>query len=386
MQYIPRIDTFRAFAAFSVVYYHYFGPLVPAWAKIAPHGVQFFFVLSGFLIATLLLREQDRGTPVGQHLASFYIRRVFRIFPLYFAVLLAGAMIGLHGFRESWPWTATFTTNIMICHDFGEAGYYGPAWTIAVEEQFYLVAPLVLLILPRAVAVNLAVVTVLVAIGYRMAVFSQFLPPSCLVSTFAQADHLAVGVLAAAAVHHFGVDRVERWLRSTLWFTLPCLALGFAIRMIPQWWGPVSLTLPITVGSVGAAWLIVRAVKDGPHASSWGGALLPALGSISYAVYLIHNPMLAFTHWLEQGVPSFWPRVLAFVLTVAVAVVSRFLLEKPMIDLGRRLARGYTKVTMPRIMAGNRITRDDQASSPRVMHHRRPSAANAASTGRGEQD
>lgn len=343
MHYIPRIDTFRAFAAFSVVYYHYFGPLVPTWAKIAPHGVQFFFVLSGFLITTLLLREDARGVPVGSHLVSFYIRRVARIFPLYFAVLAAGLAFGVPRFRETWPWLATFTTNIMYCYDQGDAGYFGPAWTIAVEEQFYLVAPLLLLLLPRAVAVNLAVVTVLAAVGYRIAVFSQFLPPNCLMSTLAQADHLSIGVLAAIAVHHLGIDRVERWLRTTLWFTLPCLALGFAIRMIPQWWGPVSLTVPITVGSVGAAWLIVRAVKDGPGASSWGGRWLPVLGSISYGVYLIHNPMLAAIRPWETDGPSFWPRVTAVVATVAVATVSRVVLEKPMIEFGRRLARNYTR-------------------------------------------
>jgi peptidoglycan/LPS O-acetylase OafA/YrhL len=101
-EYIPRLDIFRALAAFGVVHTHYFASLLPQSFQVdASLGVAFFFVLSGYLITGILI-EEPPGVPSAA-LRRFYIRRSFRIFPLYCFVLLIGIATNITAFRASLP-------------------------------------------------------------------------------------------------------------------------------------------------------------------------------------------------------------------------------------------------------------------------------------------
>jgi peptidoglycan/LPS O-acetylase OafA/YrhL len=142
MKRFPALDGLRAVAALLVVAFHFAGPnwrWLSGWT-----GVDVFFALSGFLITTLILREEsNRGTV---SLRAFYLRRVFRIMPVYYVVLLG--MAGLywlrgnyHGpdFSEQMPWYLTFTSEF-AGGNFG--GAFGLSWTLGIEQKFYLVWPL----------------------------------------------------------------------------------------------------------------------------------------------------------------------------------------------------------------------------------------------------
>ncbi|MGL6095124.1 MAG: acyltransferase family protein, partial [Fimbriiglobus sp.] len=151
-EYIPQLDGLRTLAVLAVMIHHW-APRTTAKLAFGPGGVQLFFVLSGFLITGILVRARDRApTPAGRRFAlrAFYARRFLRIFPLYYAVILAGCLADIPPFRSTVGWTATYLSNIYF---FIRQEWHGPIthfWSLAVEEQFYLGWPLVVLFCPPA--------------------------------------------------------------------------------------------------------------------------------------------------------------------------------------------------------------------------------------------
>ncbi len=148
---LPGLDTLRALAVLIVVVFHLGGYLPPAFQPIAAigwMGVDLFFVLSGYLIGTQLLRPYLRGE--RPRLIAFYQRRAYRILPAYFAVL--ALYLAVPAWRE-WPglapaWKfATFTENIAMHYPADRA--FSHAWSLCVEEHFYLLLPWLVLLLMR---------------------------------------------------------------------------------------------------------------------------------------------------------------------------------------------------------------------------------------------
>ena len=148
------LDGLRAFSVVAVLWYHLAGEHDLALLNHGNQGVQLFFAISGFLVTTLLLRERRRTGTIS--LRSFYLRRTLRIFPLYYAVLATYALLVFATLRgtpkgaEFWqhlPAFATYTSNWFVSADAGTGHgvtfYF--AWSLATEEQFYLVWPPLLL-------------------------------------------------------------------------------------------------------------------------------------------------------------------------------------------------------------------------------------------------
>ncbi|MCX5745493.1 MAG: acyltransferase, partial [Proteobacteria bacterium] len=146
-KHLPALDGLRALSILAVIAHHGGGAAAGAASPLGRGhlGVQLFFVLSGFLITSLLIQERARSG--GIDLARFYVRRSLRIFPLYFAVLaLYVVVVGLtarhepagRAFFANLPYFATYTSNWMVSLDEPRVIFYF-AWSLAVEEQFYLV-------------------------------------------------------------------------------------------------------------------------------------------------------------------------------------------------------------------------------------------------------
>lgn len=133
----PALDGLRAIAALMVVFFHNNGPeILQGWI-----GVQVFFVLSGFLITTLMLREEDRTGKVS--FKNFYTRRVFRILPVYFFVLgltLVGLVIAGKFLTD--PPGSELPLYLTFFTEFGHGGPYGHAWSLGIEQKFYLLWPI----------------------------------------------------------------------------------------------------------------------------------------------------------------------------------------------------------------------------------------------------
>lgn len=330
---IPRLDTFRAMAALSVIYLHYYWFVVPSWMHFVPDGVQFFFVLSGFLITSGLLRNKAEPITIIGALRSFYIRRVFRIFPAYYGLFIIALVLAIPDFPRCWLWVSTFTMDFNSTFGIGDPVYAGHLWTLAVEEQFYLILPLIILIIPETLVSSLGGALIVIAIFYRW-----FVIPHDNRSILGNVDSLVIGTLLAMWSEKFGASKVERYLRYAVCFTFPSFLIVASVSHFPASFslligGPLK-----ALGSLFFAWLIIKAVKDGPKASSWGGRILPKIGEFSYSVYLLHLPMIYVVgHFLRITDPNIL-RVVAIALTLSGAWISHEFFEQPLIRLGRKLA------------------------------------------------
>ena len=155
VRHVKSLDGVRGIAILSVVLFHSL-LFISGWI-----GVQIFFVLSGFLITLILVNDSD--LPLGFYLKRFYWRRTLRVFPLYFGYVAVLALVYFasghpEAFRRDWPYLLTYTLNFRrIWPDFGTNIFYGRFWSLAIEEQFYLIWPLLVYLVPRKHLLNIAV-------------------------------------------------------------------------------------------------------------------------------------------------------------------------------------------------------------------------------------
>src|SRR5262249_9634937 len=137
-------------AVIGVMYHHFYERAGGVgWAAL---GVRLFFVLSGFLITGILLRCRDLAAASSggrsRQLRLFYARRALRILPLAYVVVLAATFVNLPGMQETLPWHLRYTSNISFALHRDSSALSGHFWSLAVEEQFYLVWPCLILFLP----------------------------------------------------------------------------------------------------------------------------------------------------------------------------------------------------------------------------------------------
>lgn len=305
-------------------------------------GVRLFFVLSGFLITGILLRCRDlveeEGFSGAVTLRQFYIRRFLRIFPLFYVVLVTAAALDIETVRETLGWHAAYLSNVYF---FGIERFEGPTshfWSLAVEEQFYLLWPMIIMTIRRRWLGT--VIAALVAVGplFRLTMwltdahadFANILLPGCL-------DALGAGALLAVSgdSRSGALLREEQLRRASLIFGLPMFVTLVWIRMLDRdpW-----LVYPLFDFAIAvmALWLVAAAARG------FGGRLrrvlewrpLLYIGKISYGVYVYHL-------FVVKGLSALLPPgilIRGFVLggiTVAIASVSWHLLEEPLNGLKR---------------------------------------------------
>lgn len=348
LTYLPELDALRAFAVLLVIVHHWCGP---ADSPLGPIGVWIFFVLSGFLITRILL-DSRRDTPGAnrQALARFYIRRILRIFPLYYFVLLL-AFLTSATFRSSWPWYAAYLQNFWMIRATDDTQIFGGHfWSLAVEEQFYLVWPLIVLFAPRVVlpvvlgsALGLAVACrcITTAVGWEPFQVYAFTPCNF--------DMLGLGALLAYIVTYRRADLV-RFRRLAFAAAVVILCTNALLR-IPL------LNLSTTALPTGCMtfWFIAR-VMGGVRGIAGRGLRFPPsvyLGQISYGIYVYHYfvpdtliGLLRRCHLELDGAPFL---ATCFIATIVVASMSWSFLEKPVRSLKDRL---YTRAPAPDLAAG----------------------------------
>jgi peptidoglycan/LPS O-acetylase OafA/YrhL len=301
-------------------------------------GVDLFFALSAYLITELLLREKhQRGT---LDVRAFYIRRILRIWPLYYFFLFL--VFAIPYFDPEGNFSVRYLSMFLLLS--GNWGFVlwggnaGPLvfhlWSIAVEEQFYLLWPPIVARLTRPRIVVAAGILIVVANIERYWQLNRHATPHQLWwDTFAHLDSIAVGILISALLKG-GTPRISRNRRwALIIFGLGCfLAVGSYRGIIP---GPPPITLPILAGSVivvlGCLALLVGfiglKVRDG-----W----LTYLGKISYGLYVWHTLCVFLVlkiSWLNH---AFISQGTALALTVAVSAMSYTFLEKPFLRLKQR--------------------------------------------------
>ena len=199
MKYIKGLDTIRAFAVFLVLIAHwgpYFSPhTVPALIKdvLIPNGlfgVNLFFVLSGFLISGILLKEKiaNEGHQ-GRTIKVFYIRRFLRIFPIYYLVIFIAYALN-PGVREYIWYYVGYSSNILPAKVLFDSPLVH-TWSLAIEEQFYLIWPWLLIFVNRKYIKHVLLGFILIGIATRWAVYTYHWPMmvfNCFDSGFLEGD------------------------------------------------------------------------------------------------------------------------------------------------------------------------------------------------------
>jgi peptidoglycan/LPS O-acetylase OafA/YrhL len=324
-------------------------------------GVDLFFVLSGFLITGILYDAKH----TDRYFRNFYARRVLRIFPLYYAALLLFLVIlpwlrpddaGLQAITRDGAWYWSYLANVRIA-DMGwpEVPLLGHFWSLAVEEQFYLVWPVIVLLLDRRRLQLACVLCIFGAIVVRVGLHFYGNPTAAFVFTPARVDVLAVGAyIAVAARGPSGLQQLSRIappvaasLAAVLLFILG-LRRGFAA------YDPWVFTLGLSVLALFFGAVLVLALTMPRHtklARLLDSSVLSFFGRYSYGLYVIHSPILFM---FAGAVPltilptvfgSQLLRQLAFLLiatavSVAMALASWHVLEKQFLKLKRHFPYG----------------------------------------------
>ncbi len=328
-------------------------------SKLSGMGVNIFFALSGFLITTLLLREHEKHGRID--LRSFYLRRVLRIFPVYY-VALASSVLGIVvlGQRYSRPFGVDVSElrvgKILLSHLFFTANWVEQAlptsldvlWSVCVEEQFYLIFPCAIAMMSGRM---LALVPALVglAIAWASRAWLVRVDPSAIYrNTFAHGDHLLLGALAAQWLHSAPkiVHRVASRVRP--FGELVVLGLIGAVLAWETAAPPVGLALWFNylVSAVLAVALVVLiAIGDGPVARLFSREWPSKLGQMTYAGYVFHMYAVVVAWFVCARIT---PNVLiaaplrmliAIPLTFVIAYIVRVAFEARMLALKDRWGR-----------------------------------------------
>jgi peptidoglycan/LPS O-acetylase OafA/YrhL len=385
---VASLDGVRGLAVLLVLFYHfvlYGGPgrVPPADSSLVGFtgfgwiGVDLFFVLSGFLITGILY--DAKGSP--GYFRNFYARRVLRIFPLYYGVLFGVFVLLPLAFPESerlqllrqdagWYWT--YLANVKIAGDgWGQFPALGHFWSLAVEEQFYLCWPVLVLLLSRRGLLKVCVGCVVASGLLRVALYQSGEGLAAYVLTPARADTLALGAFVALVARGpAGLAGLRRWSPPVLALCLAGTG-GIFLARGPDYHDPIVLTLGFTLlaglfaALVGVA---VSAPEGGLTRRGLGAPLLVSVGRYSYAMYVFHHLLLffkpdAFSSALfppvlgSEAPPRLAFAVLGIFLTFGMAMLSWHVYEKQFLKLKGLFPYGVTPRPFGRL--------SDVAGSPR---------------------
>lgn len=330
--YRPDVDGLRAVAVLAVVIFHAFPKLLPGGFI----GVDIFFVISGYLITQIIHSNLDSEKFT---VSGFYVRRIRRIFPalltVVIAVFCAGWLImlpdefrklGKHIFGGS-----AFVSNIFFWH---ESGYFDSSaetkpllhfWSLAIEEQYYLVWPLLMAIVWRFKRNFIAINTLCMLISFSINLYLvKHYPSAAYYMPFSRAWELLVGALLAHLTHngvrfHPAASKIGSVIGFALIFS--SLFLIDSSSTFPGWWALMpTLGTFLILGSAESGWLNRALLSSKP---------LVILGLISYPLYLWHWPILSLLRINNGQAPSTFAKLSCLILAGILAYATYLWIERP---------------------------------------------------------
>ncbi len=388
---IPELDGVRGVAILMVVGLHYirfpqessawFIKLSSAVVMFGWSGVDLFFVLSGFLIGGILMDNRN----ASNYFRTFYVRRACRIFPLYFFWLALYYVLplilprGFPGYSECFGWEISHFPKwgyIFYLQNFYAAAtsnmgplWMAATWSLAVEEQFYLVLPAVLwIILPRK---PLPILIVLIALVPAFRIYMYLFHSSYLLFLLfpCRADSLLLGVLCAYLLRQ---ESVYTWLlrnKMALYALFLCLLLPIGYLISLGYGNGIKRVLDsFELGSFGftaialfyACFIMIALVdKTGIIARLLRIRLLRHFGSIAYGIYLIHLAIRGIVGELILGAGASGSSILlqdlvaipAFLATWLLAVMSWKYFERPIVQWGHSFRYKMDKAVPEKVLA-----------------------------------
>lgn len=352
--YRPELDGLRTFAIVGVLLFHA-ALISPIRLLGGEFGVDLFFVLSGCLITTLLLREHGRTRTIA--LGRFFMRRVLRLIPALVLLLVAAGVVAsiVDANRNGLPYpqaaiAAFFAVGNWFQGTTMKLGILTHTWTLAIEWQFYLLWPVVLFVAlrrgigPRQLAIFAATSAVLVAI-VRAVLYHRVGHDPALYWTIARADGVLLGSALALAISAPG--RLARLLQrlDLVLVAVVGSAVGVAVlRADRSLMYDGGLFLLVVCFAIVVGHVTVH--QEGPMAKVLSVPPLPQLGRISYGIYLFHVPMYALVGDDPSRRSVTWAFI-AIAATIVVALVSYLVVETPALRLKDRLRVVRGRATSP---------------------------------------
>ncbi len=376
--HLPALDGLRGIAILLVLAIHFtvmqplsrLDAVVFSLARTGWAGVDLFFVLSGFLITGILYRTRE----VPRSLRVFHARRFLRIFPLYYGFLLVLFALGpllvpgsdwleTVGSRQLWHWA--YLSNVLAALEGWDAvPHLGHLWSLAIEEQFYLLWPLAALTLSRRRLIQLCGALLVASFLARVALLATGASPIAVYAlTFTRWDGLVVGALVALA------GRSAAWSGRMVRWSGPVAAVGVSALAMMVWAEPYRSHYGLAMQTVGYPILavvfgaiLVRILAARPGSTSerlMTASPLRFLGRYSYGIYIVHAPLAGVL--MSRGIspallPRLWGSALpgqilfwlaATAVTVAVAVPTWHLWERPFLSLKRYFAYERSAIPVP---------------------------------------
>ncbi len=357
MKHDHRLDGIRGLAVLLVLCHHALQE-IPARSALDSavfnlagtlwFGVDFFFVLSGFLITGILLRNRKKPN----YFRSFYARRILRIFPLYFC-LLPGILLLAKHYSGSTHWPVDTPYDFLYLSNVHNALHGWPSrfashlWSLSVEEQFYVVWPFLIFVVPPRRTIAFISATALAVITLRLISTAS----STAVYNLFHWDGLLFGALLATMDHeqvHWSRGRWRLLLGSAcVLLAVPQIGAGFDWQ---HWHGLQTVSYAL-IALAGAA---VIALTRMSSRTVFSNGILTAFGRRSYAIYLLHYPLdtwlrklhfhPAAGNWLPQFSPFpgiAYTAALA-AITYGLSEITLFVLESRMLALKKYFEYGQT--------------------------------------------
>lgn len=359
MNYVKNLDGIRGFAIVLVMFFHYDYLIEAGWV-----GVQLFFVLSGFLITTILMHDRE-NQPLGHYLKGFYWRRTLRIFPIYYLYLLIVALVYAkfhtpEDFKQTAPFLFTYTYNLFpLVYEFSFDIFFTHFWSLSIEEQFYLFWPIIVYFLSTRQLRVLLVVMILVAPVIRFwlanylldeGISKDFTEQIVYRFTFSQWDAFAFGaaipvfklqastfnpyklLMAGMAMFiGFGIFNYRMLLAEGE--NVGLTSFGFPLGVLNNYQHVWSYSL-LSLVCMGFILICVKYSHNIVVKTVFGNPFMVFLGRISYGLYVYHWVIwMAFGRFLK---PYFAFPLLGFVcysvICIGVAYLSFILIEKPLLS------------------------------------------------------
>jgi peptidoglycan/LPS O-acetylase OafA/YrhL len=360
---LPELDGLRAIAILLVLESHYLSCVPIAWLRWFAErgwvGVDLFFVLSGFLIGGVLLDKRA----ATNYYRVFYLRRFLRIVPLYAVLVLPGLLVvtcglqsyfgghSLAGQSAMGMWfCAVFIQNFVWLFQLDLPNYLVPTWSVAVEEQFYLLLPPLVRNLDVKMLLKilgLAIVFAPLLRGIMFLIFGAGAARSCYALLPCRWDSLLLGVVCALACRDANfrpwIESRLRWLQVFWWFSVlgsAAMLFGTQGRLDPHL-GFLGYTL---IDVCFACTLLLAVMnQSGRLHRTLSLPFFKPIATISYGLYLLHSPMIAIAesvlrfahvHYDKIGWPATGMAMVALAATVLAAAMSWKFLESRMIRVG----------------------------------------------------
>ncbi len=337
--HMAGLDGMRAIAAFMVVFNHFGVPMVSG-----SEGVTMFFTLSGFLITWILLRESEDAGTIS--LGRFYARRSLRIFPAFYcyaAVLLCAIAVNHASLAQPDAPAALLYFNNYYQAIHGDPGTgFSHTWSLAVEEQFYLLWPLTFLLLRGNYRRLSQILTgaILAIWIYREVLILVFgVPQRYIYRAFdTRADNLLVGCLLAVMLRAGYFPRFWNWISVRPWFAVTVAGLLAVSSIADSLWRVYRHNVSFLVTPLlTAVWITQLIALRGTAPWSWmNWRWVRYLGRISYSIYLYQQlVMIALRNRLPH-LPAVVQLTVLMVVIVAIASASYFFVERPFLRMRNR--------------------------------------------------